>query len=93
MRRSPEMFQKSHPNLSSPTTSKPFETRDIYLAAYLFHLGERLTGTRRENGKAVFIFEAPADLEAKANGFYRPDCEARRLFDAYRTVKQIAFDR
>jgi len=83
-----------NPQSHNPSpAAKAFETRDIYLAAYLFHLGERLTGTRRENGKAVFIFDSTVDLEAKVNGFYRPDCEARRLFDAYRTVKQIAFDR
>lgn len=92
MRKSPDTMQNRQPDNPSQTP-KPFETRDIYLAAYLFHLGERLAGTRRENSKAVFIFDSPVDLEPKVNGFYRPDCEARRLFDAYRTIKQVAFDR
>ncbi len=79
------------PELAAPRDS--FATRDIYLAAFLFRAGERLTTTHRENTKVTFVFQQSSTLGAQVEAFYRHDCPARQLFDAYRTVKQIGFDR
>ncbi len=79
------------PSVSPPTD--PFSTKDIYLAAVLFHAGERLVSTARDGAKITFVFRPSATLAVTVERFYHPTSIAKQLFDAYRTVKSIGFDR
>ena len=68
-----------------------FETADLYLASFLLTRGYKLVGKRHEGHRIVVLFEDSAEIHEASMEFY--NCEARRLFDSFRVVKDFCFER
>lgn len=79
----------------TPLTSNReiFKTRDLYLVSFLLFRGMEMVGREIENGKGVFSFEDTSELQRLCREYYGPGCEARRLFETFRSVKDYLFDR
>jgi len=70
-----------------------FCTQNLYQAAYCLCRGFKILGTKRDGNKVSIIFEG-AGIEGKALDFYNGDkVEAKAVFDAYRTLKDMVFQR
>lgn len=78
--------------MSSIAEQKQFKSRDLYLVSFLVYEGFPLIGREIEGGKGVFSFEDSPELQKRVNEFYSPACEARRLFESFRSVKNYLFD-
>jgi len=62
------------------------------MASYLLNEGFPLIGREIEGGKGIFAFEDTPDLHERVTEFYSPTCDARRLFESFRSVKNFLFD-
>ncbi len=79
-----------HSQISPPEVHT---TQNLYEAAFCLCKGLKLTGKVREGRKVSVIFEGFSAREI-ALGFYNGGrIEAKKLTDAYRTLKDYVFER
>ena len=70
-----------------------FKTQNLYQASYLLCQGFKLIRTESNGYKVTVIFEGK-DIEANALEFYNGGwVEAKAYSDAYRSLKDIVFQR
>ena len=76
----------------SPVSALQFCTSDLQLAAYLVTVGHPLLSVRGPRGRREFVFDAAAEADRFAYfGDSRP-VSARKLFNAYRDLKNVLFE-
>ena len=70
-----------------------FSTQNLYQAAYCMTCGFKIVGTEREGNRVSVIFQGNG-IKAKALNFYNGEkVEAKAVFDAYRTIKDMVFQK
>ncbi len=79
-----------------PTPSKAsetFRTQNLYQAAFCLCEGFKILGTEQDGNKVSVIFEGES-VKAKALSFYNGGrVEAKAYSDAYRSLKDMVFQR
>ncbi len=77
-------------------TLEGHKTQSLYEGAFLLAKGFRLAGKEApESGrKVLLVFEPHPDLDEAVMSFYNGGrIEGKLLFDAYRTLKDLVFQR
>jgi hypothetical protein len=80
--------------LHSSETTAPYRTQNLYEASYLLCRGHRIQGTERLGTKITLLFEGSGEVQQDALGFYNGGrVKAKEYSDAYRTLKDMVFQR
>lgn len=66
-----------------------FETTDLFHAAYCYDEGLQIEGLRRSGSKHKVIMKGP-NAYAIAMAYFKGS-KAKKLFDAYKTLKDFAY--
>ena len=75
------------------SSTKLYETQNLYEAAYCLCKGLKLSG-KKNVGKKVSLCFSGKDSQNIAMGFYNNEqVEAKALMDSYRTLKDYVFER
>lgn len=75
------------------TQHQTHETQNLYEAAFLLCLGNRLAGKKRQGSKVTILFEGKNVSEEALRFYNGAKVEAKALTDAYRTLKDYVFER
>jgi len=70
-----------------------FSTQNLYQASFCLCKGYKIKGFKKDGNKVVVIFEGE-DISAKALEFYNgAKVDAKKYSDAYRSLKDMIFQR
>jgi len=69
-----------------------FKTSDLQLSAFLVALGHKLTGVEGPRGRREFVFDAQAEADRFAYFSDTREVSPRKLFNAYRDLKNVLFE-
>ena len=74
---------------------KTYSTQSLYESAYLLSKGFKLISRDSTGQKTTLLFEDSSELKQAVMGFYNGEgtASAKTLFDAYRSLKDMVFQR
>ena len=72
-----------------------YQTKDLYLASFLYASGKKLIKLDEDNEKSWFVFEDKDLCEQLTGSFWRKEASvnAKEYADALRTLKDLIFNR
>ena len=77
----------------SPKPEAVYFTKNLYEASYLLARGFKLSGTKREGNKVVVIFEGE-NVGTEAMRYYNNEpVGSKILFDSFRCLKDLVFEK
>lgn len=89
-------MDKSMENLSRESCPKEYQTKDLYLSAYLKSKGLRLTNTIKEGRTLLFVFEDNAKREGLIQQFFYNEvgdnCNMASLLKEIQALKSLIYD-
>ena len=74
---------------------KTYPTQSLYEASFLLTQGFKLSGKRTDGSKTTLLFEDAPEVQQALMSFYNGDgtASAKSLFDFYRSLKDMVFQR
>jgi hypothetical protein len=70
-----------------------FQTKDLYLAAYLYAIQAKFVGIERHGKQCLFLFEDKASCEKMQQSYFAKQGKVvgKEFADAIRTLKDLLF--
>lgn len=72
-----------------------FRTKDIFISSTLYALGEKLDSSEWVDNECFFIFEDESSCSDIVKKYYSGELKAdpRIIFDSFKTIKSILFNK
>jgi hypothetical protein len=76
-------------------TKKTYKTKDQFIASTIYSLGGKINSIPREDKECFFVFDNKEQCEMWVIKYYAGELkiDPRLLFDAFKTIKSIIYNK